>query len=39
MGYEQLSMGKKNLSALDEYINKVYVLVLILVPGDRKSVV
>lgn len=33
MGYEQLSMGKKNLSALDEYINKVYVLVLILVPG------
>ena len=33
MGYEQQSMGKKNLSALDEYINKVYVLVLILVPG------
>ncbi|MBQ8569150.1 MAG: hypothetical protein IJ446_08030 [Oscillospiraceae bacterium] len=23
----------KNLSALDEYINKVYVLVLLLVPG------
>ena len=24
---------KKNLSALDEYINKVYILVLLLVPG------
>lgn len=25
--------GKENLTALDEYINKVYVLVLLLIPG------
>lgn len=27
------SLNQKNLTALDEYINKVYILVLILVPG------
>lgn len=27
------NLFKKNLSALDEYINKVYILVLLLVPG------
>lgn len=26
-------MGKKLLTALDVYINKVYVMVLILIPG------
>lgn len=27
------NVQKKYLSALDEYINKVYILVLLLVPG------
>lgn len=27
------TMGKKRLTALDEYINRVYVLVLLLIPG------
>lgn len=27
------NISKKHLSALDEYINKVYVLVLLLIPG------
>lgn len=33
MKKEQNNTSKKFLSALDEYINRVYVLVLILVPG------
>ena len=33
MENNQRNTSKKHLSALDEYINKVYVLVLLLVPG------
>ena len=30
---ERMSMEKKSLSALEVYINKVYVIILILVPA------
>ncbi|MBQ8039998.1 MAG: hypothetical protein IJ274_09060, partial [Lachnospiraceae bacterium] len=30
---EKQKVTKKYVSALDEYINKVYILVLLLVPG------